>query len=623
MGVPGEMYIGGAGVAREYLNRPELTAEKFIQNPLIGRADLPVCLPGRLYKTGDLARWRADGNLEFLGRIDHQVKIRGFRIELGEIESVLRKHPALRESVVIVREDRPGDKRLAAYIVRKPEAQVSADELRRFAREALPEYMVPPAFVFLDALPLTPNGKVDRKALPDVSRPPSAHPPHDGLERRIADVWEEVLHLRHIGRDESFFHLGGNSLLAVRMQAELRKRLDLTISIADLYAAPTIEAVAAGRTGRFIDAALADAARPVDAATGAEPVRPPRVALLTGASGFLGIFLLHELCSRLDKVYCLLRTPDAEPIRHKAKVAGLDVDMSKVHVVAGDLEQVKLGLGPDVWQRLGEDVDLIVHCGAFVHHLHSYDAMRAANVESTRTLLSLATQHRLKRFCFVSTLPVAFAVEGVEQAAEAVLPNRPLVDKGYLLTKWVGEQQVALAARQGIPVVVARPGNITGSRRTGYTNFANNHFWLFNKGCLQLGAYPDLAAPVEMMPVDLLAQAIAALAVTHDAGLRVANLDNPKTMSRRDLFDYLAHAGFKARRLPPPEWQRLLPDLPVDNALAKIKDLYTGDLSGTPPPIERRATLEALSASNVSLDVDYAALLPIYIDYLRQAGFLT
>src|ERR1700761_2820324 len=166
-GVAGEIYIGGDGVAREYLNRPELTAEKFVTISVADKSR-------RLYKTGDLARWRPDGNLEFLGRIDHQVKIRGFRIELGEIESVLRKHPGLRESVVVVREDRPGDKRLAAYVVRKPEEQVDADELRRFAREALPEYMVPPAFIFLDALPLTPNGKVDRKALPAPEQERSA-----------------------------------------------------------------------------------------------------------------------------------------------------------------------------------------------------------------------------------------------------------------------------------------------------------------------------------------------------------------------------------------------------------------------------------------------------------------
>jgi amino acid adenylation domain-containing protein/FkbH-like protein len=251
MGVPGEMYIGGAGVAREYLNRPELTAEKFIQNPLIGRADLPVCLPGRLYKTGDLARWRADGNLEFLGRIDHQVKIRGFRIELGEIESVLRKHPALRESVVIVREDRPGDKRLAAYIVRKPEAQVSADELRRFAREALPEYMVPPAFVFLDALPLTPNGKVDRKALPipELERPDTGvefAEPGSLVEEQLAAIWREVLGLERVSARDNFFELGGHSLLAIQVISRVREKLKVELPLFSLFDAPTIQQLARG-----------------------------------------------------------------------------------------------------------------------------------------------------------------------------------------------------------------------------------------------------------------------------------------------------------------------------------------------------------------------------------------
>jgi amino acid adenylation domain-containing protein/FkbH-like protein len=250
MGIPGEIYIGGDGVAREYLNRPELTAEKFVKNPL---ANLPVCPPngGRLYKTGDLARWRADGNLEFLGRIDHQVKIRGFRIELGEIESVLRKHPALRESVVIVREDRPGDKRLAAYVVRKPEVQVDSAELRRFAREALPEYMVPPAFVFLDALPLTPNGKVDRKALPAPEQErlsPSTEFAEPGslVEEELAAIWREVLGVERVSARDNFFELGGHSLLAIQVISRVREKLKVEMPLFSLFDAPTIQQLARG-----------------------------------------------------------------------------------------------------------------------------------------------------------------------------------------------------------------------------------------------------------------------------------------------------------------------------------------------------------------------------------------
>jgi amino acid adenylation domain-containing protein/FkbH-like protein len=250
IGVPGEIYIGGDGVAREYLNRPELTAEKFVPLPSsIGQACRSAT--GRLYKTGDLARWHSDGNLEFLGRIDHQVKIRGFRIELGEIEAVLRKHPGLRESVVVVREDRPGDKRLAAYVVRKPEERVDADELRRFARESVPEYMVPPAFVFLDALPLTPNGKVDRKALPAPEperRDAGAEFVEAAslVEEQLTAIWREVLGVERVSVRDNFFELGGHSLLAIQVISRVREKLKVELPLFSLFEAPTIQQLARG-----------------------------------------------------------------------------------------------------------------------------------------------------------------------------------------------------------------------------------------------------------------------------------------------------------------------------------------------------------------------------------------
>ncbi|MGH7830815.1 MAG: amino acid adenylation domain-containing protein, partial [Candidatus Binatia bacterium] len=191
IGVAGEIHIGGAGLARGYLNRPDLTAEKFIPNPFSTE-------PGaRLYKTGDRARYLPDGNIEFLGRIDSQVKVRGFRIELGEIETLLADHPGARQSVAIVREDEPGQKRLVAYLVAKREFALTTSDLRGYLKDKLPEYMIPSAFVMLDALPLTPNGKVDRKALPapDHSRPEQENPfvpPSTAAEKTIAEIWAQV-----------------------------------------------------------------------------------------------------------------------------------------------------------------------------------------------------------------------------------------------------------------------------------------------------------------------------------------------------------------------------------------------------------------------------------------------
>jgi amino acid adenylation domain-containing protein len=237
IGIPGELLIGGLGVAQGYLDRPELTAEKFIADTLGSRAD------GRLYRTGDLARWRRDGRLEAIGRIDHQVKLRGFRIELGEIESVLGAHEQVAQAVVICREDRAGDKRLVAYLV--PAAgEVDIVSLRTAARLSLPEYMMPSAFVALEQLPLTPNGKIDRRALPapdaDAFVAAEYTAPRNAEEEQLAALWAEVLGRPRIGIHDNFFDLGGHSLLATQLVTRMQKALGGDIGLRMMFEAPTV-----------------------------------------------------------------------------------------------------------------------------------------------------------------------------------------------------------------------------------------------------------------------------------------------------------------------------------------------------------------------------------------------
>ena len=243
IGIPGELHIGGTDLARGYLNRPELTAEKFIPNPFSDQPD------ARLYKTGDLACYLPDGNIEYLGRIDHQVKIRGFRIELGEIQAVLAQHPTVREILVIAREDVPGDKRLVAYVVPNREQVPKTSQLRSFLKEKLPDYMVPSAFVILEALPLTPNGKVDRSALPSpeqVRQEPEETfvPPRNELELQLTKIWEKVLGIQPIGVRDNFFELGGHSLLAVRLLTEIEKVFGKNLPLATFFEAQTLEQLA-------------------------------------------------------------------------------------------------------------------------------------------------------------------------------------------------------------------------------------------------------------------------------------------------------------------------------------------------------------------------------------------
>ncbi|MBA4376475.1 MAG: non-ribosomal peptide synthetase, partial [Anaerolinea sp.] len=240
IGISGEIHIGGDGLARGYLHRPGLTAEKFIPDPF------SVESGARMYKTGDLARYLPDGNIEFLGRIDQQVKIRGFRIELGEMETVLTRHPAVSEAVAIVREDKLGDKRLVAYFVpNSDETHLTVTELRQFMTEKLPNYMVPASFVALDALPLTPNGKVDRKALlaletPEYGRDKEYVAPQTPTEEALAKIWSELLGVEKVGANDNFFELGGHSLLAALVISRINKALQVMISLKILYNNPTI-----------------------------------------------------------------------------------------------------------------------------------------------------------------------------------------------------------------------------------------------------------------------------------------------------------------------------------------------------------------------------------------------
>ncbi|AOX02683.1 non-ribosomal peptide synthetase [Moorena producens PAL-8-15-08-1] len=237
IGVPGELYLGGDGLARGYLNRRELTKQKFIQNPFCSSNT------ERLYKTSDLARYLPEGNIEFIGRIDNQVKIRGFRIELGEIEAVLSTHPHIQQTTVIVREDSPGNKRLVAYYVSQSES-LTTNQLREFLKQKLPDYMVPSAFITLETLPLTPNGKVDRNALPapegEISRVEEYVAPRTPTEEIIANIFALVLGVQDVGIHDNFFELGGHSLLATQLISQLRVTFNIEIPLREVFKTPTI-----------------------------------------------------------------------------------------------------------------------------------------------------------------------------------------------------------------------------------------------------------------------------------------------------------------------------------------------------------------------------------------------
>jgi acyl-coenzyme A synthetase/AMP-(fatty) acid ligase/acyl carrier protein len=258
VGVPGELYIAGAGLARGYLKRAGLTAERFVANPFS---------PGeRMYRSGDLARWRADGQLEYLGRVDQQVKVRGFRIELGEIEAALARHPGVAQAAVIAREDSPGEKRLVCYVVGSGGVAPEAGQLRTYLQKNLPEYMVPAAFVMLEALPLTPNGKLNRKGLPAPegrTELGAYMAPRTPTEEALAEIWAEILKLERVGIEENFFELGGHSLLAMRVVVRIREVLKAEVPVRTLFEVPRVREL-----GKIIEAIRLATYRPSSPAMG-------------------------------------------------------------------------------------------------------------------------------------------------------------------------------------------------------------------------------------------------------------------------------------------------------------------------------------------------------------------
>ncbi|QIR38206.1 amino acid adenylation domain-containing protein [Tolypothrix sp. PCC 7910] len=302
IGVTGELYIGGECLASGYLNQPELTAQKFIPSPF-GNS--------KLYKTGDLARYFSDGNIEFLGRIDHQVKIRGFRIELGEIESVLTQHHSVQETVVLAREDEPGNKRLVAYVVTNGETAPSMNELRRFLQEKLPEYMIPSAFVAIAKIPLTPNGKVDRRALPIPNQRPELEKafvaPSQAVEIELAQIWSEVLNIQLIGIKDNFFDLGGNSILAVKLFTQIEKKFGQKLPLATLLQSPTIEQLASILSQPNISASWSSL-----------------VTIQPGSSAKRPLFLIHALGGNVIGYQTLVRHLGTEQPVYGLQAQGLD-----------------------------------------------------------------------------------------------------------------------------------------------------------------------------------------------------------------------------------------------------------------------------------------------------------
>ncbi|CAM3366615.1 amino acid adenylation domain-containing protein [Kibdelosporangium persicum] len=544
-GVVGHLYIGGECLGRGYLNEPAKTAAAFVDNPFAGLGTR------RLYRTGDLAYLREDGLIGFRGRQDDQVKIAGLRVELGEIGTVLRAHPEVSEAKVVVHTEAE-DKRLIAFVTTR--GPVGPAELLDHARATLPAYMVPARITVLDAMPLLPNGKLDGVELArrasDRGTPAPAARNGDAIsatERALAEIWTELLAMDPVTRSDNFFALGGDSLGAQRMVLAVKKRLGVGISIRDVVRAPDLAALAARIAGGGAaagDSPGRDLELPDDIRAAAPPLPgPPAHVLLTGATGFVGAQLLHDLLTTTSaNVHCLVRAPDVASGRRRLCETLAEYQLisrtplDRMRVVPSDLTKPRLGIGEQTYEMLAETVDVIVHCGAVVNLVLDYAYHRKANVHGTREILRLAARRRTKPVHYISTLsvfgPAAYA--GRMPIPELPAPDIEPPPDGYSLSKWVGEQLVVAAGERGVPLAVYRLGEVMPHSGTGVPNPRSLPDMLVG-ACLRLGVAPASPVVLDYTPIDYVGQMITAGVTTGASG--VFHVLPPQAMLLNELLD--------------------------------------------------------------------------------------
>ncbi len=621
-GEAGEVYVGGDGLARGYVNRPETTAERFTEDPFSSNP------AARMYRTGDKGRLLPDGNLEILGRVDFMVKVRGYSIELGAVEAAIGENLAVHNCVVVADGAEGEDKRLVAYLV--PDAGDSgrhagwnidprtgrSPEVRRVLQASLPHYAIPAVYVEVESLPLqATTGKVDRTELPEP--PPRVEPGPRGPAEKLAPdapppekeaslvrLFEDVLRLDSgdVGREDDFFDVGGHSLAAAELLSRVEEVFDVRLPVNVLLRNPT----AVGLCGA-VEAARRDGADAVEANVGpdlfAEATLDPDITpdgpaedtlalhrsrriFLTGATGFLGAFLLDSLLSRTQAtVYCLVRTPKGgspiTQIRENLRGYGLwrAGRERRIVPVAGDLGKPLLGVSEEKFEGLAREVDVVIHAAARVNLVYPYDALKNVNVDGTREVLRLACRSKTKPLHFVSTNGI-FPPGGhkceEETDLDALAGSR---EDGYGQTKWVAEKLVRQAAERGLPVSVYRPGNIAGHSISGVSN-PRDFLGAVISESLRIGAAPRIEGwRVEMTPVDFVSGAICQLADKPESAGRTFHLAEPDPVPADKVFGWFGEMGYPLKQLDYPNWLEAWRSAPSPEKGGVVE----GVLSGTAP----------------------------------------
>ena len=632
----GELYIVGPGVCLGYLNNPQQTAERYLN------LSLPSGQSLRAYRTGDMAKWTGDG-IQLCGRRDNQVKIRGFRVEPEEIERCLRDSQLYRQVAVVIDSQR----RILAFLAQPQEERPGAarEALKAHALQFLPDYMQPGAWTELHSMPFASNGKVDRKALlampVNVLENSARRLPVSADEALLLEIWAELLELpaSDISTDESFFNLGGHSILLSRMLLRLREEFGRSISINRFIELPTIAKLAtlvrgSGTEEVLSEKALADAFRELDI----QPLPVSRMGdvhkvIVTGANSFVGVHIVEALLGwGATEVACLVRDGGgqsaAERFAHALRENRLEhLDLSRVRVYAADITRPSLGLSDDVYDRLDREFGALVHNAANVNHVLDYESLARDNVEPIFECLRLCEGRSKKVFNFVSTLSASSTIAADGQVLELPAAQTPpiYIKNGYNLSKWVGERILERARERGVRVNLYRPGNISFNSLTGVCQSHKNRLMLMLKGSIQLGQVPEFALNFDLMPVDFLARFIAFHASRYQPEKAVFNLHNPEPLSWDDYVASFREAGREFSMVSVADWQQQLNRVDSDNALFGVLGFYLngfeediGDIS----MIGHANAQAGVRQMGAHYPEKTPALLRRGCDYLKEINFI-
>lgn len=644
VGVTGEIYISGDGLARGYLNNDDLTGEIFIANPFI---------PGtKMYRTGDLGRWLADGSIEYIGRNDAQVKIRGFRIELGEIENCLLKHGHIRQVAVALKEDRSGKKYLSAYLVGD---QVSVVELRSYIAKYLPDYMVPTYFTWLDEIPLTPNGKTNRKALPEPDQTVSVEvlnyvAPRNSIEIKLVEVWAKALEIERVGIDDNLFSLGGDSLTVIEILSGVFSN-NWAISAQDFYEHPTIRELSAKIRGLVKAESESTDEQAVivtkDLANTNEIVLSLKQnslgnVLLTGATGFLGVHILKELMTNISgKIYCLVR--GRNPEQRLVKLLEFyfpgelkDLINEKLLIINGDVTKEKLGLSQPIYDLLTKDIATVIHAAANVKHYGNYPDFEIVNVRGTKEIVNFCLAHN-KRLHHISTMSVSgnYLIsqgEKVRFTEKKLYIGQNYKDNVYVRSKFEAESIIFNARNSGLRANIFRVGVLTGRYTDGQfqSNISDNAFYNKLKSMVKLGVLPAylLEQQIEFTPVDYCAQGIAKIIRAYEATGNVYHMYNYKMIMLKNILEILESLGFAFKILDGFLFEQYIKNISEAGELEILNGLIT-DLSlnkdlkyGSNIELDCEQTkkiLQELSFNWPDIDREYVNRI---FAYMQKIGFL-